>query len=137
MSPLIAAILPSIIDIAGRFIKDPDKQAQLQLEIMRLDQSGSLEKEKMALAERLAQIKVNEVEAASESLFKSGWRPAFGWMGVAVVTSEMVLRPYLPWLMEAFGFYVPPLPTIDTEMFWTLILGLLGIGGMRSYDKRK
>ena len=137
MSPIITAVLPVAIELIGRFIPDPEQKAKLQLAVMRMDQAGQFKELEADLQSRLAQLRINEVEAGSDDKFKSWWRPAFGWMGVFVIGTEMIVRPFLPWLMEVFGFYVPPIPSTDTELFWTLIFGLLGIGGMRSIDKRK
>lgn len=136
---------PLIIGGIGRLLErgldilfpDPNVAAQHKIELLKMEQEGAFKELDMQLQLNLAQAKINEVEAASESLLKSGWRPAFGWVGVFVLVSELVIRPYLPWIMEVFGFHVPMIPSIDTEMFWPLIFGLLGLGGMRSWDKTK
>lgn len=138
MSPLLAATLPDLlIKAMDKIFPDPSVAAEQKLKILELQQAGEFKALEVELQQQLGQIEVNKIEAASESVFKSGWRPAFGWVGVFVLVSELVVRPYLPWLMEVFGFYVPQIPSIDTEMFWPLIFGLLGLGGMRSWDKRK
>lgn len=136
---------PLIIGGIGRLLErgldimfpDPSVAAQHKIELLKLQQEGAFKELDNELQANLAQARINEVEAASENIFKSGWRPAFGWIGVFIMVSELVVRPYLPWLMETFGFHVPPIPSIDTEMFWSLIFGLLGLSGLRSWDKRR
>lgn len=138
MNPLA---MGGIVDLISKgldiMFPDPAVAAQHKVELLRLQQEGAFKELDNDLQLNLAQIKVNEVEASSEQLFKSGWRPAFGWVGVFVLVSELVIRPYLPWVMEVFGFHVPTIPSINTEMFWPMIFGLLGLGGLRSWDKRK
>lgn len=136
LSPLLGAALPTILEIVGRFVPDPEQKAKMQLEVMRLQQEGAFKELEAQVQQDIAQMEVNKVEAASENTFKSGWRPAVGWICAFVIVTEMIFRPYLPWLMEVFGFYVPPVPSIDSEMFWALVTGLLGLSGMRSFDKQ-
>lgn len=137
MSPLLGMVIPSVIELVGRYIPDPEKKAEMQLEVMKLQQDMTKTELEAQVAQNVGQMEINKAEATSESLFKSGWRPAFGWIGAFVILMELVVRPFLPWLMEVFGFYVPPIPSIDSEMFWPLIFGLLGLGGMRTFEKSK
>ena len=120
-----------------RWFPDPEQKAKAQLDLVRMQQEGLFKELDIQLQSNLAQMRINEVEAQSDNLFKAGWRPSFGWVGVFVLVSELIMRPYLPWIMEVFGFYVPMIPSIDTEMFWPLIFGMLGLGGMRTYEKKK
>lgn len=137
MNPLLIGPLFSFLEKGiERLFPDPEQQAKAKMDLLKMDQEGLFKELDAELQQNLAQAAINKEEAASVSIFKSGWRPAFGWAGVFVLISELILRPYLPWLMEVFGFYVPPIPSIDTEMFWPLIFGLLGLGGMRTFEKK-
>lgn len=137
MNPLIIGpVLELLSKGLDRWFPDPEERAKAQLDLIKLQQEGAFKELDAQLQLNLAQAAVNKEEAGSLSLFKSGWRPAFGWVGVFVLLSEFIFRPYLPWCMEVFGFHVPPLPGIDTEMFWPLIFGLLGLGGMRTFEKK-
>lgn len=138
MNPLFVGPIVDLISKGlDRAFPDPAEKAKVQMDLAKMEQEGVFRELDAHLQTNLAQIRVNEAEASSENLFKAGWRPAFGWAGVFVLCSELILRPYLPWLMEVFGFYVPPIPSIDTEMFWPLIFGILGLGGIRTLEKNK
>ena len=94
-------------------------------------------------AQMQGQIDINKVEAASEGLFKSGWRPALGWVGACGYAYMFLLRPLLPWIVQVGGLIfgkhaaVPEMPALDWGPLAELTLGLLGLGAMRSYDKRQ
>lgn len=78
-----------------------------------------------------AQAATNTAEAASPSVFVAGWRPAIGWVGAIALAYQFVVYPLLQWLPVTAP--TPP----DSGMLYTLITGMLGIAGLRSYDKAK
>jgi hypothetical protein len=80
-----------------------------------------------------AQAEVNKVEAANVNLFVAGWRPAIGWVGAIALFYQFIVYPLLCWLPLDKA---PPAP-LDYTMLYTLITGMLGIAGLRSYDKAK
>jgi hypothetical protein len=82
------------------------------------------------------QIDVNKAEAGSPSTFTSGWRPAIGWVCAAALFFQYIARPALSWYGITFGHPYPPLPGIDDNL-WQLMLGMLGLGGLRSFEKVK
>lgn len=82
------------------------------------------------------QLSVNAAEAASPSAFTSGWRPAVGWVCVAALACQYVARPLLQWAGAVSGHPMPVLPGID-DTLWQLLLGMLGLGGLRSLEKIK
>lgn len=83
------------------------------------------------------QMKINEIEAASPSFFKSGWRPATAWLCISGFFYMCLLRPLLPWFLTIAGQSVPPMPPIETEILLQLLAGLLGLGGFRTFEKVK
>lgn len=83
------------------------------------------------------QMKVNEIEAASPSLFKSGWRPATAWVCIFGFAYMVIIRPMLPWAIALFHQTVQPMPEIDTKILLELLAGLLGLGGFRTFEKIK
>lgn len=80
---------------------------------------------------RTAQMEVNKQEAAHSSVFVAGWRPALGWSGALAVFYQFVFRP----IYTGLGF--GDMPEIDTNALWPMIAGMLGLGGMRSWEKGK
>jgi hypothetical protein len=82
------------------------------------------------------QMDVNKAEAASPNAFTSGWRPAIGWVCGLALLFQYILRPMLMWFGVIAGHQWPPLPGIDDNL-WQLMLGLLGLGGLRTFEKTK
>jgi hypothetical protein len=125
LDPVSAAL-----DIGSKLIEriwpNPADQAAAQLELLRLQQSGEL-------AIITAQTKINEVEAANPNVFVSGWRPAAGWVCVMGLFYTFFGQPLLGWLSGYLGIAVPP--NIDTGDLFILLGGMLGLGGMRSFEK--
>lgn len=85
---------------------------------------------------RQAQIAVNQAEAANPSLFVSGWRPAVGWICVLSLAYQYVLYPLLLWLTAFWPQIVAPRPVLS-DMLYELLFGMLGLAGMRTYEKLK
>ena len=82
------------------------------------------------------QLDVNRAEAASPSAFTSGWRPAIGWVCASALTCQYIARPLLQWYGTMAGHQWPTLPGIDDNL-WQLMLGMLGLGGLRTFEKTK
>ncbi|WP_349618123.1 holin family protein [Azotobacter salinestris] len=131
------ALLPTVAGLLDRVIPDPEQKARAQLELLRLDQEGAFKELDAALQVNLAQAKINEVEAASQSGFQAGWRPLAGYVCVAGLAYEFLVRPLLPWLLTVAGSAdVPPLPSLDDVLF-ELVFGMLGLGTLRTADRWK
>lgn len=128
MLPIITALLPVVGGLLDKLI--PDKAAaekaklEMQVRLMEMAQQGDL-----------AQLEVNKAEAASDGIFKGGWRPFIGWVCGAGLAYQFLVRPILPWLLGATGVQVPPMPGLD-GMLWELVFAMLGMGGLRSLDKK-
>ena len=133
----IGAFLPLIGKVMDLVFPDPAKAAEAKLRAAELAQKGELAVLDADLKLALAQVEVNKVEAADPSLFKSGWRPAVGWVCVVGLGYTFLLRPLLPWLITVTGLHVPALPPIDTGELFILLGGLLGLGGFRTVEKMK
>lgn len=135
MAPIIAALLPMLGKLAERFIPDPAKAAEMQLELLRMEQSGQLEQLKSDVVLAVGQMDINKVEAANPSLFVSGWRPAAGWAAVSGLFYQTLFRPIGGWIMQEWlAWNMPPSLEIDTLM--TLLFGMLGLGAYRTYEKK-
>jgi hypothetical protein len=128
----ISSIIDSVGKVAGDLITTDKEKMQLEIENRKLDQAIDR-----------AQIEVNKEEAKSSSLFVSGWRPAVGWIGAAALAYQFLLYPILGWAwkwLQAMN-YVPaemsPPPLLDAEQLWVMLSGILGIAGMRTFEKQK
>ena len=84
----------------------------------------------------LAQISVNVEEAKSQNLFVAGWRPAVGWIGAAGLAYAAILEPLLRFVSQVGFAYTGLFPVIDTMLTLQVLLGILGLGAMRSWDKK-
>lgn len=82
------------------------------------------------------QIDANKAEAASPSAFTSGWRPAIGWVCGVALACQYIVRPVLQWVTALTGHPMPDLPGLD-DTLWQLLLGMLGLGGLRTVEKIK
>ena len=97
------------------------------------DQKNALAHEIATMAERHAQelaqgqLEVNKVEAAHKSLFVAGWRPAIGWVCALGLFYNVILA-------NIIGIWID-LPEIDTTLLVPVLMGMLGLGAMRSYEK--
>jgi hypothetical protein len=80
------------------------------------------------------QTEINKIEAANESIFISGWRPALGWICAAGIGFNFVIRP----LTNYFLIFaeIEPMPSLDLGELMPLVLGMLGFGAMRTYEKK-
>jgi hypothetical protein len=127
MNPL--AIVEIGARLLDKLIPDQEARAKAQTELLRAAQDQDFQ-----LA--LAQIHVNREEAANASIFVSGWRPAVGWVCVAGLVYNFVVYPFLLWLVAAYEFKFTPPPILhDTLM--ELVLGMLGLGALRTVEKWK
>jgi hypothetical protein len=118
MLSILSALAPAAMTILEKAIPDKDLREKLSHEIAT-----------MADRQMSAQIEVNKVEAAHKSLFVAGWRPAIGWIcGLALLYST-IISPIL-------GIWVT-VPDVDTSLLTTVLMGMLGLGAMRTFEKTK
>ena len=138
MSLLAAAtaLLPTISGLLDKIIPDPEARAKAQLDLLKLQQDGAFKELDAQLQINLAQAEINKVEAASQNGFQAGWRPLAGYMCVAGLGYEFLLRPLLPWALTVSGVEAPPLPSLDGVLF-ELMFGMLGLGTLRTADRWK
>ena len=123
-------IVPGILSLLEKVVPDQNERQKLAHEIATLAQ-------KHAHENAMAQIDVNKTEAASNSLFKGGWRPFIGWVCGTAFAYHFVLQPVLIFIMTYAGHEVPYLPEFDMASLMTVLGGLLGLGGLRTFEKYK
>jgi hypothetical protein len=129
MNPLlIAPLLDFGKDLIGRFFPDKEAARKAEAEFLRLAMDGELK-------QVIAQLQINAQEAAHPSIWVAGWRPFFGWVGGAGFAYAVVGQPLLAWWAASKGMPAPP--QLDTDLLLTVAGGMLGIGGLRTYEKSK
>ena len=85
----------------------------------------------------LAQVQVNLAEAQSGSVFKGGWRPFVGWVCGIALLYHFILTPCILFGVALLGIDIPPLPAFDMSSLLTVLMGMLGLGGLRTFEKTK
>lgn len=134
MTPILGGLLDAGLKILEKVIPDPQAKAAAQLELLKLQQAGEFRQIEADLQVMLAQTEVNKVEAAQDN-FRGGWRPAVGWVCVTGMAYTYIGQPLLAWASATNGWAAPP--TIDTFDLLIMLGGMLGFGGMRSFERIK
>ena len=127
MTPL--AIVEIGARLLDKIIPDKDARERAQAELLKAAQDQDFQK-------AMGQLEVNKVEAQHASLFVAGWRPAVGWICVVGLAYNFLAYPLLTWLVAATGAAINP-PPLLSENLMELVLGMLGLGALRSFEKFK
>jgi len=128
--PFLSALIEPVTGLLDKVIEDKDQKAKLAHEIATMADNHAHQ-----LA--LAQIEVNKAEAASSSTFKGGWRPFVGWVCGTAFAYHFVIQPLAIFVLAYYGLEVPDLPEFDMGQLMTVLMGMLGLGGLRSFEKYK
>lgn len=134
---MIPAVLLDIgAKLIDRFIPDKAAADAARLELLRMQQTGELAALQADTSLALGQIEINKAEAANTSLFVAGWRPFIGWICGASLGFKYIGGPLLLLLLQAFG-RTATLPDLGTGELLALMVPMLGLGAMRTYEKVK
>jgi hypothetical protein len=127
MNPMI---LGSIFELGKslieRFVPDPEAKRAAELEMFRLAADGELK-------QVIAQLEINAREAQHQSIFVAGWRPFFGWCGGVGFAYATIIQPMMVWYGSTRGWPTPP--EVNLDLLWVVVTGMLGIGGLRTFEK--
>jgi hypothetical protein len=126
---LLPTLLPTITGVLDRVLPDQAAAAKAKLEM----EARLLE---AAVAQSSQQAEINKVEAGHHSIFVSGWRPYIGWVCGMAMAWTFLLAPMLSWLLSVTGV-VAVVPPLQTEYLLELVLAMLGLGGLRSFEKMR
>jgi hypothetical protein len=130
----LSLLLPVLGEVLDRVLPDPKQAEQVKLEMLKMAQEAELKGLQASVELAKGQIEVNKVEAGTDG-FRGGWRPFCGWVCGAGLCYQFLVQPILPWLVGLQGATVPPLPPIDSEALYGLLMGLLGLGGLRTVER--
>lgn len=122
----IGSVIESVGKVAEHFVTTDKEKMALELESRKIDQQNAM-----------AQIDVNKMEAQSASVFVSGWRPFVGWVCGFALLYVAILDPVARFTAQVIFEYMGKFPEIDTTITMQVLFGLLGLGGMRTYEKAK
>lgn len=129
MNPLlITPILEIGKTLIDRFFPDKEKAREAEVLFLQMAAEGELK-------QVIAQLEINAREAAHPSVWVSGWRPFFGWGSGAAFLYATIAQPLLAWWSSIRGWPAPP--TLNMDLAWAVITGMLGIGGLRTFEKSK
>jgi Holin of 3TMs, for gene-transfer release len=130
--------LTSALDLGARLvdrlIPDPAAKAQAALQPMQLQSSGELARMTAGSELARAQVEVNKAEATSSSLFVAGGRPFVIWVCGAALANDFIIRPLALFVAGLLGGHTG-WPALDAQSLMPLLLGLLGLGALRTYEK--
>ena len=127
---LLPSLLPAVTDVIGRFLpEDKEKRAAAEREI---------EKQLATHLAKidLAQLEINKQEAAHRNIFVAGWRPFIGWSCGIAMCYAYIIQPITIFVLAQTGNLVS-LPTLNLSEMMPVLLGMLGLGGLRSFEKYK
>lgn len=129
ISQVVSGIAGPLFGLIDNLFTSDDERAEAKRKLLEMDQRGEL-----------AQIKVNLQEAQHESIFVSGWRPAVGWTCAAAFAYAFIVQPFAAFVAAVSGLSAEQmalLPELDLGAMMPVLLGMLGLGGMRSFEKHK
>ena len=127
---MLQALIGPVTGLLDKFIEDKDQKAKLAHEIATMA-------EKHAHESAMAQVEVNKAEAGHRSIFVAGWRPFIGWTCGVALAYHFVVAPLIIFGAGWAGTPIPDLPTFDMDSLMTVLLGMFGLGGMRTFEKAK
>ena len=126
---MINAIIPLVSTVLDRLIPDNNAKEKVKQEI---------EKTLIANATQisLSQAETNKIEAAHRSVWVAGWRPCLGWISALSFLFMFILQPLAQWVSALLGLVVV-LPEFQTDVLMELTFAMLGLAGLRTYEKQK
>ena len=127
---MLTALIEPVSNLLGKFIEDKDMKNKLAHEVATMAESHAQELAK-------GQLAINQVEATHKSIFVAGWRPFIGWTCGVALCWHFVLAPVTIFVCAYLSIPIPELPTFDMGSLMTVLMGMLGLGGLRTYEKQK
>ena len=130
---MLKSLIGPVAGLLDKFIEDKHQKNKLAHDIATMAQ-------KHAHESNMAQVDVNKTEAQHRSVFVAGWRPFIGWVCGVALAYHFILYPIVVCILASFPtetFTVEQLPKFDMDSLMTVLLGMLGLGGLRTFEKSK
>ena len=123
-------MVTTVGQIVNKFVPDRDQQVKIQAELQTklIDLEATMAK---------AQTDVNAVEAGNANLFVSGWRPAVGWVCAFAFAWQFIGQPFFTFAWSLYYKQPAPVVALPADALMTVLIGMLGLGGYRSWEKVK
>jgi hypothetical protein len=125
---VLNALIGPVTGLLDKFIEDKDQKAKLAHEVATMAENHAQELAK-------GQLEVNKVEAAHQSLFVAGWRPFIGWTCGLGMFGNFITITFSHFVLALFGIDII-IPLVPLETMMPVLMGMLGLGAMRSYEKK-
>ena len=130
------ALIPAVSQLLDKIIPDPIAREKAKAELANQERQADLEELRLALSADQSQTAINQAEAANTNVFVSGWRPFIGWVCGVAFAYHFVLQPFIAFIISNLG-HTTVLPAFDMEVLSTVLMGMLGLGGLRTLEKIK
>ena len=122
---MLEKLIDPISNILDKFVADKDLKQKLEHEL----------KTELHRA-NMAQIEVNKEEAKHRTVFVAGWRPFTGWVCATALAYHFILEPVILFGLALYNIQLT-LPQFDMASLLTVLMGMLGLGGLRTYEKKQ
>lgn len=122
---MLEKLIDPISNILDKFVADKDLKQKLEHEL----------KTELHRA-NMAQIEVNKEEAKHRTVFVAGWRPFTGWVCATALAYHFILEPVIVFGLALYNIQLT-LPQFDMASLLTVLMGMLGLGGLRTYEKKQ
>jgi hypothetical protein len=127
---MLQALIGPVTGLLDKFIEDKDQKNKLAFDLATMADNHAQELAK-------GQLAINAEEAKSRNLFVAGWRPSVGWCCSLALFAHFLVFPTMDVVTAYMGIEAVAYPSFDMDSLMTVLLGLLGLGGMRSFEKAK
>ena len=127
---MLQALIGPVTGLLDKFIEDKDQKAQLAHDLATMAQRHAQELSK-------GQLEINAAEAKHRNIFVAGWRPFIGWTCGVALAWHFVISPFVIFGASMAGVELPELPEFDMGSLMTVLMGMLGLGGLRTFEKAK
>ena len=125
---MIDKLIGPVTSLLDKFIPDADTKVKLAHEVATMAQNHAQELAK-------GQLEVNRVEAAHKSLFVAGWGPFIGWTCGLGMFGNFITIPFSNFVLALFEYNIV-IPLVPLETMMPVLMGMLGLGAMRTYEKK-
>ena len=123
------SLVGPVTGLLDKFFEDKDVKNKLAHEVATMSERHAQELAK-------GQMEINKTEAAHKSLFVAGWRPAIGWICGLGMASNFLVIPIANFVLALTGSTIL-IPLLDTGEMMPVLMGMLGLGAMRTYEKKQ